>query len=168
MTTPPEEPYGRHDPETGGHYGAEPYGNQPYRDQAYGHQPYGVPQGTPPESRSKGLAITALVLGALALFFCWTVVGGIVLGLAAIVVGIVAASRASQGRAAGKGMAITGVVLGVIGAVLAGILVWAGASLLNSESGQNLQECLEDAGDDQAAVADCRLQFEEDLQERLN
>ena len=151
---PPQQPYGPYD--DSGH-GQPPHHQPP-------HQPYGAPPGSP----SKGLAITALVLGALALLLCWTVVGGIVLGLAAIVVGIVAASRAGQGRAAGRGMAITGVVLGVIGAVLAGLLVWAGASLLNSESGQNLQECLEEAGSDQAAAQDCRTEFEADLEERLN
>jgi lysylphosphatidylglycerol synthetase-like protein (DUF2156 family) len=113
------------------------------------------------------MAIAALVLGVLALLLCWTVIGGILLGLIAVVLGIVAAVRAGKGRAQGKGLAITGAVLGAIGLILSGVLVAVGVSLLNSESGQNLQDCLQDAGDDQAQVEQCQREFNDDLENQL-
>jgi len=113
------------------------------------------------------MAIAALVLGALALLLCWTIIGGILLGLIAVVLGIVAVVRARSGRAAGTGLAVTGIVLGTIGLIIAGVLVAVGISFLNSESGQNLQDCLEQAGDDQTAIDQCQQEFNEDLQDRF-
>lgn len=140
---PPEQPP---PPPTGGAYGA-----------------HHVDESKP----GRGMAIAALVLGILALLLCWTVIGGILLGLIALVLGIVAAVKARKGRARGAGMAITGAVLGAIGLILAGVLVAVGVSILNSESGQNLQDCLEDAGNDDAAVEQCQQEFEGDLEDQL-
>ena len=55
------------------------------------------------------------VLGILALLLSWTILGGVVLGLLAIILGWVASRRARRGLASGRGMAITGIVLGVVG-----------------------------------------------------
>jgi hypothetical protein len=109
------------------------------------------------------MAITALVLGVLALLSSWTVVGGILLGLAAIIVGLIALTKIRQGRADGKAMAIIGIITGALGLVVAVGLIAIGASLLNSETGQNLQDCLEDAGNDQQAQAECQREFQEEL-----
>lgn len=70
---------------------------------------------TAPES--KGMAITALVLGIVALILCWIpFVGivGLVLGIVAIIMGIVGLKQS-------KGLAITGIVLGSL-AILIGLL----------------------------------------------
>ncbi len=56
----------------------------------------------PEPQKSNALAITALVLGILALLSFWTLVGGYLLGAVAIVVGIVALRRANSGRAGGR------------------------------------------------------------------
>ena len=117
-----------------------------------------------PQRGGSGLAIAALVLGVLALITCWTVIGGVLFRLVAIVLGFVASSRAKKGRASGRGMAITGIVLGALGLVLAIALVSVGLSLLNSDSGQQLQECLERAGNDTAAQAECQRELQEDLE----
>lgn len=138
----------------------QPYGSDP----AYSGPGYSDQQGP---SRPKGMAISALVLGVLALLLCWTVVGGILLGLLAIVLGLIAAGRAKRGEAGGRGMAITGVVLGLLGMVLAGVLIAAGASLLNSDSGKDLRNCLEEAGDDQARVEQCQRDFQDQLEDQL-
>ena len=114
-------------------------------------------------SRSSGLAIFALVCGVLALLSSWTVIGGILLGTVAVVLGIVALSRIKRGLGAGRGMAITGIVTGILGTVLAIALIAVGVSLLNSDAGQRLQECRRDAGNDDAAVAQCQRQYEDDL-----
>ena len=121
--------------------------------------PYGQPQA----SRSSGMAITALVLGVLALLTCWTVVGGIFLGLVAIILGLIALSRIKQGRAGGRAMAIIGIITGALGLIIAVGLIALGASLLNSDSGKNLQDCLADAGNDANAQAECQREFQEEL-----
>src|SRR5688572_28977722 len=118
---------------------------------------------TQPSRGGSGLAITALVLGVLALLSSWTVVGGILLGLGAVIVGFVALSKIKQGRAGGKVTAIIGIITGALGLLAAVALIAIGASLLNSESGQNLQDCLEDAGNDQEAQAECQREFQDEL-----
>ncbi len=113
--------------------------------------------------RGSGMAIAALVLGVLALLTCWTVIGGILLGVIAVVLGLVALSRIRKGLAEGKVMAVIGIVTGVLGVVLAIALIALSVSLLNSDSGQNLQDCLQDAGNDTAAQAQCQREFQDDL-----
>lgn len=135
-----------------------PYGNDPYANQ--------YQQGPPPK-RGKGMAIAALVLGILALLFSWTVIGGIFFGLIAVVLGLIASSKAKKGRAGGRGMAITGIVLGVVSIVIAGALIALGATFLNSDTAQELQTCLESAGQDEAAIAECEQRFEESFMERF-
>lgn len=131
-----------------------------------GHDPYATGQ-QPPQQRGKGMAIAALVLGILALLSSWTVLGGIIFGLIAVVLGFIASGRAKRGRAGGRGMAISGIVLGVLGIVIGGALIALGASFLNSEEAQQLQDCLTDAGNDDAAIAECNDRFEEDLTDRF-
>lgn len=163
----PGQPHGDQPPANPsyGNPQGSPYGAQAYGGQAYGGQPYG--QHGQHGSQRKGMAIAALVLGALALLTCWTILGGILLGVAALVVGLVAVSRARKGAGGGKGLAIAGIVLGVLGAVLSGALLAFGLSFLGSEEAQDLQECLQQAGDDQSAVEQCQRDFEGDLQERF-
>lgn len=132
-----------------------------------GHDPYATGH-QPPQQGGKGLAIAALVLGVLALITSWTVLGGIIFGLIAVVLGVIASGRAKRGRAGGRGMAITGLVLGVLGIVIGGALIALGASFLNSDEGQQLRSCLEDAGNDSAAIEDCNNRFEDGLTERFN
>ena len=71
---------------------------------------YGAPQ---PQSR--GFAIASLVLGIV-----WVCGIGAVL---AVIFGIIALRRVKRGVGAGKGMAITGVILGSLG-VLVGAVLW--------------------------------------------
>jgi hypothetical protein len=129
---------------------------------SYDAPPPGYPQ-QPARSGGAGLAIAALVLGVLALLSCWTVLGGILFGLIALVLGFVASGRAKRGRGTGRGMAITGIVLGLIGLLISVAFIAIGVSFLNSESGQTLQQCLSEAGDDQAAVRQCQQDFEDDV-----
>jgi hypothetical protein len=159
---PPGDPH-----QSGGSYSE--HGQQgdhyPPPDQSGGYYP---PQGQggyyqQPPKRGSGMAITALILGIIALLSCWTIVGGILFGLVAIVLGFVASGRAKRGEAGGRGMAITGIVLGVIGLVLGGLLLAFGVAIWNSESAQNLRECTEQAGNDEAALADCQEEFADEL-----
>ena len=140
----------------GGSYPPPGYGQA----QGYGQAP-GYGQQT--MRYGGGMATAALVLGILALILCWTVFGGIVLGIIAVVLGIIAARRASRGEAPGRGRAIAGIVTGAIGLVIAVALVAIGASFLNSTSGKNYTQCLQQAGNDQAAQQQCATEFQKSI-----
>jgi len=52
----------------------------------------------PPTGPRNGLGITALVLAIIGLVFCWTVAGGVILGVIAVVIGFVARGRVNSER----------------------------------------------------------------------
>ena len=106
-----------------------------------------------------GMATAALVLGILALITSWTVIGGVLLGLLAIIVGVIGLRRANRGLALGRGRAITGIILGALAIVVAGLLIAVGVSLFNSDEGKNLRSCLKDAGNNQTQVQQCQDEF---------
>ncbi|MFE2294715.1 DUF4190 domain-containing protein [Streptomyces sp. NPDC059452] len=117
------------------------YPQQPNAGQA----PYGAPHGAPAPAASNGFAVTALVLGLLACVFFWTVIGGLLLGLLAIVFGILGALRARQGRAPRRVMAIIGAVLGGLGLIGSVLVLFLSFSLFNSEEFKNFGECVQSA-----------------------
>jgi hypothetical protein len=115
--------------------------------------PYGPPQPRPAAER-KGLAITALVLGIVALLGCWIPflnVISIVIALVGVVLGIVGAVKASKGTAGGKVMAIVGTALSALAIVLSIVISVATASFFTStyeEQSAVVEEALEEAGVD--------------------
>jgi hypothetical protein len=111
-----------------------------------------------------GMAITALVLGILAVLLCWTVIGGLLFGLLAVVLGAVASSRAKRRVAAGRGLAIAGILLGLLGLVLSVAVIFIGVSIFNSSGGKTLTECIANAQGDQTRIDQCRRDFERELE----
>lgn len=150
---PPYSGQGSHDPYAGGapppQYGGHPdYNQPPHQQPPYGAQPGGYPghpgyaggYGAPPAELPKGLAIAALVFGILALVLFWTVFGGIILGIVAIVLGIIGMRKASKGTGGGRGMAVTGLVLGIL-SLIGGIITAIIVGVLANKVGQTIQEC---------------------------
>lgn len=114
----------------------------------------------------KGMALTALILGIIALFGFWTVIGGILFGLAAVVFGLIAFVRARRGTASGGVMAVIGLILGVlslIGAVVALVLT---VNVYNDTGGREFFECLNAAGSDQAAAQKCQDDWYQRIEDR--
>ena len=105
--------------------------------------PFGQPDsyGQPGQAPRNGLGTAALVLGLLALLTCWTVLGGLGLGLLAVVLGALGRGRAKRREATNGGMALTGIILGVISILLAGALI----AFLASDTGTELRRCISDA-----------------------
>lgn len=136
--------YGSPPPEGSNPYGASPYGNEP-----------------PPKSGT-GFGVAALLAGVAALLSSITIVGGLLLGLVAVILGIVALRRARRGGG-GRGLAITGLVLGVLGALIAVGLIVAAVLFANSDTGQSLQDCVEEAGNDQTAIEQCQRDLQDSL-----
>ena len=87
----------------------------------YGGQ-YGY-GGPPPQQQGNGFAVAGMVLGILAVLFAFIpflgVVFGVLLGVLGAIFGGLGIARAGQPGRGGRGMAIAGLVLGIIGLVLA-------------------------------------------------
>ena len=98
---------------------------------------YGAYGGQPSSPRN-GLGIASLVLGILAVLGFFFVVPAL-LGIVAIILGVVAGGKARRGEAGGEGLAKTGMILGIAGvalSILLPILPWAGMSFLGSKAEQ--------------------------------
>lgn len=145
---PPPGGYGQNQPPAG--YGRYPAELGP----GYGQSPgYGAP---PPRN---GFGVAALVLGLLALVLSWTIIGGIVFGILALIFGLLGRARAKRGEATNGGLSIAGVVLGIIGLLIAIGLVAFLVSILNSPAGQNYQQCLQQSDGDSAKIQQCFSEF---------
>jgi hypothetical protein len=91
------------------------------------------PQSQPPQHRApgSGLAVAAFVAGLVAALGFWVPVVNVVailLGIAGIVLGILAVKGATRGTQGGKGLAVAGVVLSslaIVGAVVVNVLAVA-------------------------------------------
>lgn len=96
-----------------------PPGYTPYPPQPYTANPYVAPQ----MPKADGLAIAALVLGILWIYWIGSILAVIFAGVA------IRRINQSQGWRTGKGMAIAGLVLGLVGCgTLAFTLILAGGS----------------------------------------
>ncbi|PRH80738.1 hypothetical protein C6N75_02605 [Streptomyces solincola] len=79
--------------------------------------------------QSNGMGITAMVLGivAVVMFCAWGL--GVLLGILALIFGIIGRNKAKRGEANNGGMALAGVILGSVaiaaGAAFLAFLVWA-------------------------------------------
>jgi Domain of unknown function (DUF4190) len=130
---------------------------QPY---PYGAVPYGA---AVPHGANNGMGTAALVLGILAFFGCWTVVGGVLLGGLAVVFGVLGRGRAKRQEADNGALAIWGLSLGAVGIVLG---ITAGAIYAAAYRGSGFSDfvsCSVAAGDDQAKVDACDQEFQDRL-----
>jgi hypothetical protein len=113
-------------------------------------------------STSTGMATTALVLGIVSLPMLIFFGLGALLGIAAVVVGIIAVRRTNRGEASGRGMAIGGIVTGAISVVL-GILIVIALFAFGFGFAGELERCIEETG----SQAICQERLERELTERF-
>ncbi len=116
-----QPPYGQ-PPYGGPAYGPAPvsYGPGPYGPGPYGPGPYGYGQPAP----TNGLGVAGFVCGLLGLILFWVPIVGIVLGLLGIVLGG-AGMSSGKNTGAGNGLAVSGLVLGLVSMVPAIIVLAA-------------------------------------------
>ncbi|MGW4354194.1 DUF4190 domain-containing protein [Nocardia sp. NPDC004582] len=164
---PPPDQYGQYPPPQGqpGNYppGAyPPPGNYP---------PPGGGQYWQESPQRKGMAITALVFGIIGLLTFWTVlftIVGLICGLVAIVLGLLAVLKARRGAAGGFGMALAGAIMGVIsliGGVVVGVLVW---TVFKDTGATDFVACVRDANGDQAKIDQCQREFDQRLEDKFS
>ncbi|WP_135454522.1 DUF4190 domain-containing protein [Mycobacterium sp. DL99] len=150
---PPAYPYG---PAPGTYPGAYPPAPPPYG--GYPMQP------VVPRSPANGLGIAALVIAIFALLLTWSVIGGLIFGATALILGFLAHGRYRRGEATNGGVAVAGITLGAIACVLSLVFVaiWVhfGARWFNDVGGPDYMHCLQQAGDDTAAQQRCEKEFE--------
>ncbi|MGX1886220.1 DUF4190 domain-containing protein [Streptomyces sp. NPDC055287] len=146
---PPAAPVGQGGPAQSapGTYGYPAYGapqaQAPYSTGGYpGYPGYGGPAawtGQQAPAPANGYGITAMVLGIIAVTFFCAYGLGIILGILALIFGILGRKRVQRGEATNSGMALAGIILGVIGFVLSsafiGFIVWA---IVQSENDKDL------------------------------
>lgn len=80
-----------------------------------------------PAPRVSGFAVTALVCGVVGLVLCWVPGVDVILGIIAATFGALGWHQASKGRP-GFGMAIAGMVLGIVTLVVFTVLIIAAAN----------------------------------------
>jgi hypothetical protein len=113
-----------------------PYGQSsaPYSG---GATPYGGGYGA--EAPRNGMGVAALVVGIVALLLSWFPGAGL-LGVVAIILGVVGLGRVRKRIATNRGMSIAGIVLGAIATVI-GIVVLIGTIFIFQQAGSVFQEC---------------------------
>ncbi|MEU0401841.1 DUF4190 domain-containing protein [Streptomyces sp. NPDC006197] len=118
---------------TSGGYGYPTAATTPPTAPGYGYPGYpGYAQSGQPgwaQPPSNGMGTTAMVLGIISVAgFCMYGLG-VILGILALIFGIIGMKKAGRGEATNRGMALAGVILGSIGilvsAVFLGFMIWA-------------------------------------------
>ncbi|MFJ9364322.1 DUF4190 domain-containing protein [Nocardia sp. NPDC101769] len=117
------------------------------------------------------MAITAMVFGILGLLTFWTVlltIIGVLCGALAIILGVIAVTKARRGISGGFGMALAGAIMGVIsliGGILIGVLVWV---VFKDTGGTDLIDCLNKAGNDSSKVQQCQDEFNKRVEDKFS
>jgi hypothetical protein len=156
-TPPPSAPgYGTPPPAAPG-YGPPPqapgYGTPPPAGGGYGPPPVAPGPWGPPAAPVDGLAIASLITSGAGLLLMLGAPGPIGIGL-----GIGSLARIKRTGARGRGLAITGIVLGGVGTIVLGFMIWLfvalatwGSSTAQQASeafgGQSLEQLLQDLED---------------------
>lgn len=147
QVSPAEAQYGQADYGQGqsgqGQYGQAQAGQgqygQPAAPYAGGASPYGGGYGGQGEQPRNGMGVAALVVGIVALLFSWFPGAGL-LGVVAIILGIVGLSRVRKRLATNRGTSIAGIVLGAVATVV-GILILILTVFVFQQAGTAVQEC---------------------------
>jgi hypothetical protein len=133
-------------------------------------QPYSgfTPPPTGPTGPRNGLGITALVLAIIGLMFCWSIAGGIILGLCAIIIGFVGRGRVKRGEATNGGVAIAGIVLGFLAIIVSLIFIPIWIGVFDDVGGTDYVDCVAKAGSNQQAIQQCADQFRDRVENQFS
>ncbi|NIL86204.1 DUF4190 domain-containing protein [Rhodococcoides fascians] len=146
-----------------------PPGNYPspgeYPQQG-GYQQGGYEQ--QPVAPKNTIGTVALVLAILGVLFSWTIVGGVVLGLIAIVLGFIGRSRYKKRVATNGTVSLIAIILGFVAAALSIVLVVVGVGLFNAVGGQDFTDCMTNAGSDTAAQQQCADEFKQNVENQYD
>lgn len=130
--------------------------------------PYGEYYTPAPVAPRNGLGIAALVVAIIGVISCFLVAPAIVLGIVAVILGFMGRGRVKRGEADNGGVAMAGIVLGVLSIVvgLAFIAIWAG--LFKEVGAGDYFDCLQQAGQDRVKVQECSDRFRQSVEDKLS
>ncbi|MEV7015893.1 DUF4190 domain-containing protein [Streptomyces sp. NPDC093991] len=131
----------------------------------HGHHGAGYPQQAGTGERHNGFGIAALVLGIVGALLFWTAIGGIVLGLLAVVFGVLGFRRGRRGVATNGTMAVIGAVLGALALVVSSVLLALGVAVINSDEFKDYQDCIDHANS-QSDRQECARDFDREVDDR--
>lgn len=155
----PPYPYPYPNPYQGGAY---PGGYPPAPPQPYGgYTP-------PPTGPRNGLGVAALVIAIVGLVSSFTVAGGIILGIVAVVIGFAARGRVRRGEANNGGVALAGIILGFIAIIIGLVFIVIYVYAFKEVGAGDYFDCLSKAGSDQAAQRQCEDQFRQSVEDRFS
>ena len=167
MSEPPPPPQYQYGAYPGSYPPPPQYGGYPASYPPPPPQPYSgfTP---PPTGPRNGLGIAALVIAIIGLVFCWTVVGGVILGLSAVIIGFVAQGRVKRGQATNGGVAIAGIVLGFLAIIVSLVFIPIWIGVFDEVGGTDYVDCLSKAGADEQAIQQCADQFRERVENQFS
>ena len=116
---------------------------------------------------ANGIGIAALVVAGAGIVTALSVIGGVALGLVAIVLGFIGHGRAKRGKADNGGVAIAGIVLGAL-AIIAGIgCIFVYVGIFRTAGGGDYVDCMTQAGSDSTAQQQCTDRFREHFEKQF-
>jgi hypothetical protein len=119
----------------------------------------------PPTGPSNGLGTASLVVAIVALI---TLVGGVVLGVVAVILGFLGWGRAKRGEANNGGVAVAGIVLGFLSIIEAVAVIAFAVWGFDRAGGSDYLECLSNAGAEQQAIQQCIDRFTDKVENELS
>jgi len=122
----------------------------------------------PPGIVRNGLGVAALVLGVLSLVFMLLFPpGGVIVGILAVVFGIIGVRRVGRGEATNRGQAVAGAITGGIGLLVSVVLLAILGSFIFTHRQQidTYTQCLRNAHTHQARDV-CQTQFQNSVRGR--
>ena len=87
---------------------------------------------------------------------------------AAIILGFVARGRVKRGQATNGGVAIAGIVLGVLAILVALVFIPIWYGMFNEVGGSDYVDCVSKAGQDGAAIQKCADQFRDRVENQFS
>jgi len=146
-----------------------PYQQGPYPG-GYPPPPPHVYPGYAPATASprNGLGIAALVIAIVAVVSSLSVVGGIVLGIVAVILGFAGRTRVKKGEANNGGVALAGIILGFLGIVagLVSIAIWV--LFIKDTGAGDYFDCMSKAGQNRSAQMQCEDEFRQSVENKFS
>ena len=174
--TPPQAPQATPAPPTAPPY-PYPYPNpypNPYQAGGYpGGYPQAPPQPyagytPPPTSPRNGLGVAALVIAIVGLVSSFTVAGGIILGIVAVVIGFAARGRVKRGEANNGGVALAGVILGFVAIIIGLVFIVIYVYAFKDTGVGDYFDYLSKAGSDKTAQRLCESDFRQSVENQFS
>lgn len=141
------------------------YPGQPGYPPYPGYPPPGYP--LPAPGPRNGLGTAALVLGVVGMISTWSIFGGLIFGITATALGVLAYRRVRGGQADNGAVAISGLVLGILAIVVSLVFIPIWSGFLDQVGYSDYSKCMSEAGQDTKAVNACLMEFQSRIDDTL-